>query len=165
MTEKTRDNLEKAFVGEAKAYFRLTAFAKKAQEEGYPQVARLFRAVAAAEGVHAGEHFALLEKVKSTEENLKSSFEKETFVNKVAYPAFLKDAWADGDRSVIGGFTKARNAEERHAKLYKRALTDMTIDRDTRYFVCTNCGWIEDGRKPEECPNCQSPAEAYREVR
>jgi rubrerythrin len=165
MTEKTRDNLEKAFVGEAKAYFRLTAFAKKAQEEGYPQVARLFRAVAAAEGVHAGEHFALLEKVKSTEENLKSSFEKETFVNKVAYPAFLKDAWADGDRSVIGGFTKARNAEERHAKLYKRALTDMTIDRDTRYFVCTNCGWIEDGRKPEECPNCQYPAEAYREVK
>ena len=70
MTEKTRDNLEKAFVGEAKAYFRLMAFAKKADEEGYPQVALLFRAVATAEGVHAREHFILLEKVKSTEENL-----------------------------------------------------------------------------------------------
>jgi len=165
MTEKTRDNLEKAFVGEAKAYFRLMAFAKKADEEGYPQVARLFRAVATAEGVHAREHFTLLEKVKSTEENLKSSFEKETFVNEVTYPAFLKDAWADGDKPVIWGFTKARNAEERHAKLYKTALTDMAVDRSTLYFVCTNCGWIEDRQRPEKCPNCQYPAESYQEVK
>jgi len=82
------------------------AFAKKADEEGYPQVARLFRAVATAEGVHAREHFTLLEKVKSTEENLKSSFEKETFVNEVTYPAFLKDAWADGTNRSSGVLPK-----------------------------------------------------------
>ena len=118
MTEETRRNVEVAFVGEAKAYFRLLAFAGKADEEGYPQVARLFRSVAAAEAVHAKSHFELLEKVHSTEENLKLSFEKETFVNEVAYPAFLKQAWADEDKISIWYFTKARNAEERHAHLY-----------------------------------------------
>ena len=164
-SEKTRDNLEKAFVGEAKAYFRLLAFAKKAEEEGYPQVARLFRAVAAAEAVHAKNHFDFLERVKSTEDNLKLSFEKETFVNEVAYPQFLKQAWADEDKPVIWGFTKARNAEERHAKLYKSALSDMASDKETLYFVCTNCGWIEDRQRPEKCPNCQYPPEAYLEVR
>ena len=77
MTETTRRNVEAAFVGEAKAYFRLLAFAGKADEEGYPQVARLFRSIAAAEAVHAKSHFELLEKVRSTEENLKLSFEKD----------------------------------------------------------------------------------------
>ena len=131
MTETTRRNVEAAFVGEAKAYFRLLAFAGKADEEGYPQVARLFRSIAAAEAVHAKSHFELLEKVHSTEENLKLSFEKETFVNEVAYPAFLKQAWADEDKLSIWYFTKARNAEERHAHLYKLAISDMVSDKET----------------------------------
>ena len=132
MTEATRRNVEAAFAGEAKAYFRLLAFAGKAEEEGYPQIARLFRSVAAAEAVHARSHFELLEKVGSTEENLQLSFEKETFVNEVAYPAFLKQAWADEDKLSIWYFTKARNAEERHAHLYKLAISDMASDKETR---------------------------------
>jgi len=158
MTEATLENLTQAFIGEAKAYFRLKAFADKADEEGYPQIAALFRAIATAESAHAQRHFELLEKVKSTEENLKSSFEKETFVNQVAYPEFLRQAWADEDKKAVWAFTSARNAEERHAKLYKETLTHMVADRETVYFVCTYCGWVEDGICPETCPNCQRPS-------
>jgi rubrerythrin len=164
-TKKTRENLNLAFAGEAKAYFRLLAFAEKADEEGYAQIARLFRAVALAESVHAGNHFAFLEKVGTTEENVKISFEKETFVNEVAYPAYLKQAWADKDDNAIWTFTKARNAEERHAKLYKRALSEMASDRESVYHVCSYCGWIEEDKAPDACPNCQRPPDSYREVK
>ena len=162
MTEQTRKNVEAAFVGEAKAYFRLMAFAGKAEEEGYPQVARLFRAVAAAEAVHAASHFELLEKVHSTEENLNLSFDKETFVNEVAYPAFLKQAYED--KLSIWYFTKARNAEERHAHLYKLAIADMASEKETKYFVCSYCGWVETVTRPEKCPNCGRAPELYREI-
>lgn len=161
----TKENLYQAFFGEAKAYFRLLAFAKKADEEGYPQMASLFRAIAEAEKVHAANGFALLDKVGTTEENLRSSFEKENFVNDVAYPAFLKQAWAENDKNAIWTFTKARNAEERHAKLYKYAIAEMANDKKTVYYVCGNCGWVEDGQCPESCPNCQSPAEQYLEIK
>ncbi len=164
MTEQTRKNVEAAFVGEAKAYFRLMAFAGKAEEEGYPQVARLFRAVAVAEAVHAASHFELLEKVHSTEENLNLSFDKETFVNEVAYPAFLKQAWADEDKLSVWYFTKARNAEERHAHLYKLAIADMASEKETKYFVCSYCGWVETVTRPEKCPNCGRAPELYREI-
>jgi rubrerythrin len=164
MPDKTIENLGQAFVGEAKAYFRLLAFAERAEEEGYPQVASLFRAIALAESVHAKNHFALMERVGTTEENLKQSFEKETFVNEVAYPELLRQAWAAENKQAIWVFTKARNAEERHAKLYKLALSEMVSDRRTAYYVCSVCGWVEDGVRPEVCPNCQSPGSLYREV-
>lgn len=161
MKDVTRENVAQAFVGEAKAYFRLRAFAKKADEEGYPQIAALFRAVATAESVHADNHFALLEKVKRTEENLQYSFQRETFVNQVAYPEFIRQAWASEDKEAIWAFTSARNAEERHARLYKAALTHVVADRDTVYFVCSHCGWVEDGFCPDICPNCQKPSEFF----
>ncbi len=165
MTEKkTPKNLMQAFAGEAKAYFRLLAFAGKADEEGYPQIAGLFRAIATAESAHARNHFALLESVGTTEENLKRSFEKETFVNDVAYPQFLKDAWAEEDNNAIWFLTRARNSEERHAGLYKQALVDMMSDRKPDYYVCSYCGWVEEGKPPEKCPNCTNPAEYYQKV-
>jgi rubrerythrin len=164
MKNSNYENILQAFVGEAKAFFRLRAFAKKAREEGHPQIASLFRAIAEAEKVHAEQHFALLEKVKSTEENLKYSFEKESFVNEVAYPEFLRQAWANEDHAAIRAFTLARNAEERHAKFYKAALTHMIADREVTYFVCSNCGWVEESAPPETCPNCQKSAEFYFRV-
>jgi rubrerythrin len=164
MSDKRMENLNQAFVGEAKAYFRLLAFADRAEEEGYPQIASLFRAIAMAESVHAKNHFALMEKVGATEENLKLSFEKEMFVNEVAYPELLRQSWAAEDKQAIWAFTKARNAEERHAKLYKLTLSEMVSDRRTVYYVCSVCGWVEDGVRPEVCPNCQSPGSLYREV-
>jgi rubrerythrin len=154
ITTETRKNLEKAFIGEVKAHFRLLSFAKKADEEGYPQIALLFRAVAEAEAVHARNYFSLLETVGATEENLKRSFENETFVSELAYPEMLKQAWKDEDKAAIWWFTAARNAEERHAKLYKYALEHMISDRMTVYYVCTHCGWVEDATCPDACPNC-----------
>ncbi len=161
---KTPENIRNAFAAEAKAHFRLLAFARKADEEGYPQIASLFRAIAMAESAHARNHFALLEKVGTTEENLKLSFEKETYVNDVAYPAFLKDAWAEEDKNAIWFFTKARNSEERHARLYKLALADMMTDRKADFYVCSYCGWVEEGGAPQQCPNCTNPASFYERV-
>ncbi len=161
MKDRSNDNIQRAFTGEAKAYFRLRAFAKKAEEEGYPQIAALFRAISEAEKVHAEKHFALLEKVKSTEENLKDSFEKESFVNEVTYPEFLQQAWAEEEHAAIRALTLARNAEERHAKFYKAALTHMIADREVTYLVCPNCGWVEESARPETCPNCQGSGANY----
>lgn len=158
------EDIQQAFIGEAKAFFRLRAFAKKAREEGYPQIADLFQAISEAEKVHAEKHFALLENVKSTEDNLKYSFEKESFVNEVAYPELLRQAWADEDPAAIRAFTMARNAEERHAKFYKTALTHMIADRKVTYFVCSNCGWVEESARPQTCPNCQESGEFYSQV-
>jgi rubrerythrin len=165
MTEETRRNLETAFAGEAKAYFRLLAFAGQADKENYPQIAGLFRAVAQAEAVHARNHFSRLERIDSTENNLRYAFEKETFVNEVAYPEFIRQAWAEEDRDAIWAFTSARNAEERHARLYKIALSHLIAERSTVYQVCSNCGWVEDGPRPEQCPNCQQPASVFEEIR
>lgn len=165
MTEQTRKNLETAFAGEAKAHFRLLAFAQRADQEGFPQIAGLFRAVAHAEAVHARNHFTRLERVGSTEDNLRDSFEKETFVNEVAYPEFIRQAWAEEDRDAVWTFTAARNAEERHARLYKFALSHLVADRTTVYQVCANCGWVEDGAPPERCPNCQQPGNVFEQIR
>lgn len=164
MTGKTKKNLEQAFVGEAKAYFRLLAFAQRAAEEGYSLIASLFRAIAQAEAVHARNHFALLERVGTTEQNLQESFEKETFVNEVTYPEFLQDAYAEHNREAIWTFTAARNAEERHARLYKFALTHMVAERKIHYYVCNHCGWVEDTQRPPKCPNCQKPAEMFQQI-
>jgi rubrerythrin len=164
MKDKLEKDLHEAFEGEAKAYFRLRAFARKADEEGYPAVARLFRAVAESEAIHAANHFAVLGRVGDTQENVKTSFEKETFANEVAYPQFLKDAWAEENQEAIWALTKARNVEERHARLYRLVLSEMTMDHLPAYFVCRRCGWLEDGGAPEHCPNCEAPRQEYKKV-
>ncbi len=164
MGSSNRKGLEEAFVGEAKAYFRLRAFARRADEEGYPAVARLFRVVSEAEGIHAASHFDLLDRVGETQENLRASFEKETFVNEVAYAKLLKEAWAEEDAEAVWLLTKARNVEERHARLYRTALSRMTVDTPPVYHLCGRCGWITEGVVPEACPNCDSPKEEHRRV-
>lgn len=164
MPKATRKNLEEAFVAEAKACFRLKAFAERADEEGYPAVARLFRAVSEAEGIHAASHFALLDRVGETQENLQVSFEKETFVNEVAYPQMLKEAWAEEETEAVWLLTRARNVEERHARLYRTALSRMTVDTPPVYYLCGRCGWISEEVAPDSCPNCNGPREDHRRV-
>uniref|UniRef100_A0A832A2D7 Rubrerythrin family protein n=1 Tax=Desulfacinum infernum TaxID=35837 RepID=A0A832A2D7_9BACT len=164
MSRQRKDLMLEAFVGEARAHFRLLFYAEKADEEGYPQIARLFRAIAEAERVHARNHASLLESVGSTEENLQAAFQSESFVNQVAYPSLLKEAWPLEDKAAIWFLTSARNAEERHAKLYKMALQDMVADRMTLYTVCGNCGWVEQGGPPPKCPNCGRDGETFREI-
>jgi rubrerythrin len=164
--EKTRKHLYEAFVGEAKAHIRLLAFARKAEEEGYAQVARLFRAIAAAEEVHAASHLRVLGEaiLKSTEENLSFSFERETTVNEVTYPQFIVDAEEEGEQAAILSFTFARDVEEGHARLYKKAMDDMLQDQISDYYVCGVCGYTSDRLLPEECPICGAKSEAFRRI-
>ena len=132
MGEKTGKNTYTAFVGEAKAHHRLLAFARKADEQGFPQIAKLFRAIAAAEGVHAERHLRLLGEavVKDTEENLRSSFDRETTVNEIYYPQFIREAAEEGEKTAALTFSQARDVEEGHAALYKRALGRDAARRD-----------------------------------
>ena len=166
MGEKTQSNVYEAFVGEAKAHHRLLAFARKADEEGYAQVARLFRAVAAAEGVHAERHLRLMGEavVKSTEENLQFSFESETTVNQVYYPRFIQEAEEEEERAAALTFSQARDVEEGHAALYKRALGAMLRDESHDYYVCEICGYVAEREPPDRCPVCGAKREQFRLV-
>ena len=166
MKAQTQRNVYEAFVGEAKAYHRLLAFARKADEEDYPQVAKLFRAVAAAEGVHAERHLRLLGEavVQSTEENLQSSFERESNVNQLYYPQFIHQAEEEGERTAALTFTQARDVEEGHAALYKRALSAMLRDENHEYYVCPVCGYVAEREAPDQCPICGAKREMFRAV-
>lgn len=153
-------------MGEAKAHHRLLAFARKADDDGYPQVAKLFRAVAAAEGVHTERHLRLLGEavVQSTEENLRSSFERETTVNEVYYPQFIREAEEEGERTAVLTFSQARDVEEGHAALYKHALSAMLRDETHDYYVCQVCGYVAEREAPDRCPICNAKREQFRLV-
>ena len=153
-------------MGEAKAHHRLLAFARKADDDGYPQVAKLFRAVAAAEGVHTERHLRLLGEavVQSTEENLRSSFERETTVNEVYYPQFIREAEEEGEQTAVLTFSQARDVEEGHAALYKHALSAMLRDETHDYYVCQVCGYVAEREAPDRCPICNAKREQFRLV-
>jgi len=154
MEQKIRDALHMAYTGEAKAALRLKIFAKRAEEEGYAQVAKLFRVIAFSEEIHGERALRVLREVRSTEENLQESFESETKVAQVAYENFIQQALDLGENEAAEHFTQSRDVEEGHAKLYKSALNDLMEDRTTTYYVCSVCGYISDGVLPEECPVC-----------
>jgi rubrerythrin len=154
MDEKIREALYKAYTGEAKAALRLKVFAKKAEEEGYAQVAKLFRVIAFSEEIHGARALRVLQEIGSTEDNLKESFESETKVAQVAYENFIQEALALGENQAAEHFIQSRDVEEGHANLYKSALNDLMEDRTTTYYVCSVCGYISDGVLPEECPVC-----------
>ena len=124
MKKRTAENIHTAFIGEAKAYFRLLAYAQKAEEEQVPQIALLFRAIAEAEKVHATRHLNLVKNivVKDTDTNLEKSFQREKSISENEYPEFLKDAEEDGEAAAALAFSQARDAEGFHAKLYERAI-------------------------------------------
>jgi rubrerythrin len=163
MGEKTSKNTYTAFVGEAKAHHRLLAFARKADEQGFAQIAKLFRAIAAAEGVHAERHLRLLGEavVKDTEENLQSSFDRETTVNEIYYPQFIREATEEGEKAAALTFSQARDVEEGHAALYKHALGAMLRDETQDYYVCQVCGHVAEGEPPDRCPICNAKQEKF----
>ena len=166
MEDKTQRNLYEAFVGEAKAHRRLLAFARKAEKEGYPQVAKLLRAIPAAEGVHADNHLRLLGEavVRDTQANLDFSFETEKTVNEVYYPQFIKEAEEEGNRAAALSFSQARDVEEGHAKLYEKALRHLLRDEDADYYVCQVCGYVSDRVLLEVCPICGATEELFRRI-
>ncbi|KAF0111294.1 MAG: rubrerythrin [Chloroflexi bacterium] len=152
---KSYDDLMAAFAGESQANRKYLAFAKKADEEGFSQVARLFRAAAAAETVHALTHFRTAGEVKSTQENLKSAIAGEHYENTTMYPAFIKDAEAEGEAKALKSFTWANEAEKVHEMLYKEALETLgKPGEEYDYYICPVCGYTHQRSAPEKCPVC-----------
>jgi rubrerythrin len=160
MTE-TREALRKAFAGEAKAVLRLKVYAEKADEEGYPQIAKLFRVISRSEEIHGSRALKVLKEIKTTEENLAESFESEERVAEVAYGEFVKKAEAEGDRAAVLHFSQSKDVEETHAKLYKEAMSHMLEERETTYYVCQVCGYVADGILPDVCPVCGANKERF----
>jgi len=164
MGEKTQAGLKLAFQGEAEAYFRNLAYAERADKDGYPQIGHMFRAIAEAEAVHCRNALKLRGLVKDTETNLQNAFERELLAKNDKYPALIKDAEGEDERPAAIIFARARDVEELHASLYKRALDDLMAERQTKYYVCTVCGYIADGSVPDACPICQATPDKFREV-
>jgi rubrerythrin len=166
MKPKTKENLYNAFIGEAKAYFRLLAFAEKADEEEVPQIALLFRAIAEAERVHATRDLNLVKEmiVKDTDTNLENSFQREKSISENVYPDFLKDAEDEGEAAAALAFGHARDAEGYHAKLYERAIMKVIKNTVTEYHVCQVCGYVTDKKIPKKCPVCGAPPEKFKTI-
>ena len=151
--KKTLENLMAAFAGESQANRKYLAFAKKAEEEGKLNAAKLFRAAAEAETIHALKELELAGKINSTEENLKAAIAGETHEFEKMYPEFVEVAKEEGEKAAVGAFTLALKAEEVHAKLYKEALENINSTEEVFYYVCPVCGNIEKF-VPEKCSIC-----------
>jgi rubrerythrin len=165
MPDKTEKNLAYAFAAESKASARNATFAKKAEMEGYSQIARLFRAVSDAESVHAHRYLLMMRgKIGSTEENLETAFQNEIKANVEEYPKLIKDASEENNKSALKAFSQARDVESLHADLYKKALNDMVSDRETEYYVCQVCGYISEDVAPDNCPICGAVKEKFKSV-
>ena len=161
MEEKIREALQQAYEGEAKAALRLKLFAEKADQEGYKQIARLFRVVSFSEEIHGKRALRVLKDIKSTEENLAASFESEKAVAEIAYDSFVKMAEQLGDKASLLHFSQSRDVEETHAKLYKQAMNHFMEERETVYYVCRVCGYVSDGVWPDECPVCAAKKDQF----
>jgi rubrerythrin len=159
--DKIQEALNQAYAGEAKAALRLKVYAQKAEDEGYTQMARLFRVIAFSEEIHGARALRVLKEVKSTEENLASSFESEKKVAEIAYNSFVKLAEEAGDKAALLHFSQSRDVEETHARLYKQAMADFMEERETSYFVCKVCGYVAYGALPYECPVCGAKKEQF----
>ena len=176
----TLDNLQAAFNGESNAQARYLAFAGKADEEGYGEVASLFRAAAQAEKVHAANHAVVIKKlggtpeakidspvVASTKENLEAAIKGETYERDTMYPGFLKQARTEGKRDAVQTLNYAKTAEAEHAKLYSEALNNLPNLKGSKakdYYVCTVCGYTTVRTDFSKCPSCFTHKDKYEKV-
>lgn len=161
---KTEKDLQEAFAGESQANRRYLAFSKKAESEGYRQIAKLFRAAAEAETVHAMNHLRELGGIKSTKENLGAAIKGETYEFQNMYPAMIEDARADGRKGALMSFTYANEVEKIHAALYKKALEDLGRNPEVDYYVCQVCGNTVEGEPPDKCPICGALKKSFKKV-
>ena len=162
----TNENLAVAFAGESQANRKYTAFARQAEKEGFPQIAKLFRAAADAETIHALAHFANMGGVGSTLQNLEAAVAGETYEFTEMYPPMLAQAEAEGHkgRHMLG---YALSAEKVHARLFSEALAAMKAGKDLStmdVYLCPICGDVEFGEPPERCPICNAPASKYVKI-
>jgi len=160
---QTLKNLQEGFAAESKANIRDLAFAIKAEQEGFPAIAGLFRAIAESEAVHAFHHLRLLGAIVDTQENLQAAFERENYATN-AYPDFIKEATNEGNAAVATIFGYHRDVEKGHAKLYEKALDRMMDPAGVVYYVCSVCGYVSVGSTPDECPICGAPKDKFRRI-
>ncbi len=161
---KTETNLKEAFAGESQANRKYLAFAQKADAEGHAQAAKLFRAAAAAETVHAHSHLRALDGVGSTAENLKEALGGETYEFESMYPPMISDAEAEGHSAAVRSFTNANAVEKIHAELYQKALDSLDNPQEVDYYVCSVCGNTVENEAPDTCPVCGAKAQAFSKV-
>jgi rubrerythrin len=162
---KSYNDLMAAFAGESQANRKYLAFAKKADEDSQPQVAKLFRAAAAAETVHALNHLRAAGEVKTTEENLKTAVAGEHYEHTEMYPSFIKDAEADGDKKALRSFNFANEVEKIHEELYQAALANLGKETEVYdYYICPVCGFTHARTAPEVCPICGCPGLKFEKV-
>ncbi len=178
--DSTLDNLQAAYNGESNASARYLAFAKKAGEEGYGEVASLFRAASRAERIHAATHAGVIKKlggvpkadvkaaeVKSTKENLQAAVAGETYERDTMYPEFLAKARKDANRDAMETFNFAKAAEAEHAKMYSDALARLDSLKGSKaktYYVCTVCGFTTPTLDFQKCSVCFNPKDKYTPV-
>jgi rubrerythrin len=163
----TNDNLKTAFAGESQANRKYLAFAKKAEQEGFFQVAKLFRAAADAETVHALNHFNVMKGIKATADNLKAAITGETDEFMVMYPKMIAEAEAEKNSAAKMSFSGANAVEKEHAELYKKAAMYVNKGKDmdkTDIYVCQVCGHTVEGNAPDNCPICGSPKKVFKRI-
>ncbi|UCE82489.1 MAG: rubrerythrin family protein [Deltaproteobacteria bacterium] len=161
---KTEQNLRDAFAGESQANRKYLAFAEKAEKEGYPQVAKLFRAAGAAETVHAHAHLRALGEIGSTAENLNVAVAGETHEFKSMYPEMIEVAKEEGNKKAERSFVFANEVEKVHADLYQQALDNLDSLEEADYYVCSVCGMTVENEPPDTCPVCGAKASAFFKV-
>jgi rubrerythrin len=162
--KKSEINLIAAFAGESQANRKYLAFSKKAGEEGFTQVAKLFKAAAEAETVHALNHLRTLGDIKSTLENLNSALAGEAFEYEKMYPEYIEAAKQEGNKQAAWTFDVANKVEKVHGKLYQKAIDALKNNRELEkvdYYVCSVCGNTVEGAPPDKCPICASPKSVF----
>ncbi len=165
--DRTTENLKDAFAGESKANRRYLAFAQKAEKEGLTQVARLFRAAAEAETIHALNHLRIMGEIKSTTDNLDAAVSGETFEFKEMYPKYLSIAKREGDHQAAWSFDVANKVEHIHADLFSKTVKALRNNKEPEkidYYVCSVCGNTVEGIAPEKCPICGAPKTKFFRV-
>lgn len=160
----TEKNLKEAFAGESQANRKYLAFAKKADEDGFKQIARLFRAAAEAETVHAHNHLREIGDIKDTKENLEAAINGELHEFQHMYPQMIKDAEAEGIKGALRSFKLANEVEKIHAALYKNALQNLGKNPSVDYYVCQVCGNTVENQPPDECPVCGAKKKMFKKV-
>jgi rubrerythrin len=162
---RTEEFLKEAFAGESQTNRKYLAFAAKADQEGFPQVARLFRAAARSETIHAHTILRALGWVRTTKENLQEAITSETNAFKNRYPAMIEAAKSEGNKEAEKAFTYANEAEKVHAKLYQKILDSLGSSQENYpYYICSICSFTEERKSPEICPVCGAKGEMFQRI-
>jgi rubrerythrin len=163
----TAENLNAAFAGESQASRKYTYFAEKADQEGYKQAARLFRAAAEAETIHARNHLRVMQGIGTTGENLQAAIKGENYEFTEMYPEFIKTAEKEGNQAAAKSFDLANKVEKVHHKLYSETLSKLENKEAAALkpvYVCPVCGNTIEGEAPDKCPVCGASRKAFKQI-